>query len=146
MLNFNHAYNFRFLNRASYHFRNSILDFDVLDELILISCFSDGLDVLCYMKDNLENIKLSPVKGDKISRSCISCLWINRNMFLASDKHNCINLCEIYDNVRWIFSKKSFKIKELVVKLFKTSEKVFCETISGSIIDISNEFEYFLLK
>lgn len=127
--------------RASFHFRNKIIDFDCQDNLILVSCFSDGLDVISIDRDAFNNIKLVPFKGDKISRTCIACLWLNSSAFLISDKNNNIQQCCIHGNIRFIQTTKTFSFNEIIIKLFKFNSRIYCETISGSVIDVSNEIE-----
>ena len=127
--------------RASFHFRNKILDFDTQDDKIVISCFSDGLDVITIDRDASNNIKLVSYRGDKISRTCISCLWINSMTFIASDKKNNVQLCCIEEDSRFIKNIKTINFKEMIIKLFKFDGRIYCETISGSIIDISREAE-----
>lgn len=116
------------------------MDFDILDNQILTSCFSDGLDVLLLTKDSNRNIKLISSKGDKTSRSCISCLWLGTDKFVASDKRKNVHLCRV-DDTRWIKTIKSIYFNELIMKLFIIDTKIHGETISGSIVDISNELE-----
>lgn len=123
--------------RTSFHFRNRILDFDCQDDKILISCFSDGLDVISFDND----FKLVPHKGDRISRSCISCLWLNSTTFAVSDKKNNVQLCCIENDYMYIKTIKTLDFKEMVIRLFKYDGRIYCETISGSIIDISRETE-----
>ena len=127
--------------RASFHFRNKILDFDSQDEIILISCFSDGLDIISINRDAFNNIKLVSFKGDKISRTCISCLWLNQKTFVASDKKNNVQLCCIEENYRFIKTIKTLNFKEMIIQLFKFDDRIYCETISGTIIDISRDAE-----
>lgn len=131
----------RFLNRTSYHFRNSILDFDILNNLALISCFSDGLDIICFNRDVSGNLKLIPSKGDRISRTCIACVWISPNKFIVSDKHNYIQICEIEDEHRWIKTVRSIKFTELIIRFFQFDGKFHCESISGGIYDISYDIK-----
>lgn len=127
--------------RASFHFRNKILDFDSYDGMIVISCFSDGLDVIAINRDALNNIKFVPHKGDKFSRSCISCLWLNSTTFVTSDKKNNVQLCGIEGDNRFIKNIKTLNFKEMIIQIFKFDDRIYCETISGSIIDISMEAE-----
>lgn len=117
------------------------MDFDLFDNQILISCYSDGLDVLSLIKDTNGSIKLISSKGDKFSRSCISCLWLGPNKFVVSDKRNTVTLCRINENSRWIETVKSISFNELIIKIFIIDTKVHGEFISGSIIDISKELE-----
>lgn len=129
------------MDRASFHFRNKILDFDCQDDKIAISCFSDGLDVISINRDSLNNIKLVPYKGDKISRTCISCLWLNSTTFAVSDKKNNVQLCSVEEDYRYIKTIKTLYFKEMIILLFKFDGRIYCETISGCIIDISREAE-----
>lgn len=132
---------FRFLHRAAYHFRNYILDFDILNNLILISCYSDGLDIISLDRNSDGSIKLNPRKGDKISRTCISCLWLHPNKFAVSDKRKRVHLCEISESGRWIETVKSINFNELIIRLFVFDGRIHCETVSGSIINISRELD-----
>lgn len=127
--------------RASFHFRNKILDFDAKDGKVVISCFSDGLDVISINRDALNNIKLVPYRGDKISRTCISCLWLNAMTFITSDKKNNIQLCCIEEDTRFIKIVKTINFTEMIIQIFKFDDRIYCETISGSIVDISREVE-----
>lgn len=117
------------------------MDFDILNNKILVSCFSDGLDVLSLIKEQRGNIKLISSKGDKTSRSCICCLWLEPDKFIISDKRNSVHLCRINENSRWIETIKSITFRELIIKLFIIDAKAHGESISGSIIDISKELE-----
>ena len=141
---------FRFLNRTSYHFRNFILDFDICEKdhfNILVSCFSDGLDILKLIKstefssNNHNNLKLISDKGDKISRTCIACLWIDPIKFIATDKRKNIYLCQISAESRWIKTLICRKFNEIMIKLFIHDTKVYCESITGGIFDISDELQ-----
>lgn len=105
----------------------------------LISCYSDGIDILTLNLDNIGNLKLLPCKGDKISRTCISCVWISNNLFAISDKKNTIQLCVIEDDIKWIKTIRSVKFNEIVIRLFRLFDKIYCETISGTILDITSE-------
>ena len=105
--------------------------------MILISCYSDGLDVLFLLKDITGDVKLIPRKGDKVSRTCIGCTWIGPNKFLVSDKQKIVQLCEIDESFRWIKTIRSVKFSELIVRFFKIHDKIQCESISGSIHDLS---------
>lgn len=117
------------------------MDFDIVDKQVLISCFSDGLDVLSLTKDSIGNIKIFSSKGDKTSRSCISCLWLGPDTFVATDRRKTVHLCRINESSRWIETIKSLSFKEIIIKIFIIDAKVHGETITGSIIDISKELE-----
>lgn len=117
------------------------MDFDIKENKVLISCFSDGLDVLSLTKDSNGSIKLISSKGDKISRSCISCLWLSPEKFVASDKRKTVHLCRIDESTRWIETVKSISFTEIIIKLFTIDTRIHGETISGSIVDISKELE-----
>lgn len=127
----------RILGRGSYRFRNSILDFDIKGDQILVSSFSDGLDILKYSKDSASAIVISAFKGDKISRSCISCVWISESTFAVSDKHRNVFLCQITPDNVWIKTISTIRLCEIALILFMFEGLIHCETISGSIIDLS---------
>jgi hypothetical protein len=113
----------------------------VLGDLILVSSYSDGMDILQYSKDSNSSITIFAYKGDKLSRSCISCVWITPQSFAATDKHKHVYLCEISSNSRWIKTVKFISLCEIAFSLFILNGNVHCQTISGSIFDVSKLLE-----
>lgn len=71
----------------------------------------------------------------------MSCIWLSYNTFAAADKRGRVQLCKITESGRWIETLKTINFKEMIIRLFIFNEKVHCETISGTIIDITRELD-----
>lgn len=125
--------------RAVFHFRNQILDFDVTQGSIIVSTRSDGIDVLSF-KVSETSFSLANERGDKYSRSCLSCIWLEPGrLMLTADKNKRVSLCEIYPDSKFIKEVKYWSFSEIITYLFKRGSDFYGQTISGGLIQIEME-------
>ena len=130
--------NLIFQRRANFHFRNPILDFDAADGSIIVSTRSDGIDLLSFKVDG--TLSLINERGDKYSRSCLRCIWVESGkLILTADKNKRVSLCEIIPESKFIKEVKNWSFSEIITDLFKYGGDFYAQTISGGIVKIEME-------